>query len=85
MHGAGSEQAATGEQSCSSRRCYWWDARWNLIAVDDGEEAGESVDLDPVFPTVGANWRGSNSAMPILEGFRSIERIVGSDELDGGR
>jgi hypothetical protein len=42
------------------------------MAIGDG--AGEPVDLDPIIPTVGANWRGSTLAMPMFKGFRIMER-----------
>jgi hypothetical protein len=50
-------------------------ARCDLDVLEDDEGAGEPVDPDSFVPTVGANYRGSNPAMPMLEGFRSIERL----------
>jgi hypothetical protein len=51
----------------------------NLVCVERlamvGEGAGESVDPDPVVPTVGANLRGSTPAMPMLEGFRDMKSL----------
>jgi hypothetical protein len=43
---------------------------------DDGDEgADEPVNPDPVVLTVGVNWWGSNPAMPMLKGFRSMKRM----------
>jgi hypothetical protein len=39
-----------------------------------GEGDGESVDPDFIIPMVGANWRGSTPAIPMLEGFQIMER-----------
>jgi hypothetical protein len=36
-----------------------------------GEGASESVDPDPVIPTVGANWRGSTPQCPCLRAFET--------------
>jgi hypothetical protein len=54
-----------------------------LSMVVVGEGASESVDPDPVVPTVGTNWRGSTSAMPMCCGLSRHGEIVGSGELDG--
>jgi hypothetical protein len=40
-----------------------------------GEGAGESIDPDPFIPTIGANRQGLYPTMPMLEGFRFMERM----------
>jgi hypothetical protein len=51
------------------------DCRRDLVDGDSDEGAGEPVDPDPGVLTVGANWRGSTPAMPMLKRFWSMKRM----------